>query len=275
VSFTRTAWIAFAGGLFAVVVLRVIYALRVPTGGEGSRGMVPARAFGTFVAAVMLGTALLWAPAGAGSDASDGEPETQAGSPPASSTATPLATLEPLRAQGTSYAVVPTPSAGAADIGSRVSSIGNTDDLSIRLRVEYAKQAIRDWRAHPIVGLGIGSFGQRYINPSNEPAWLSNVFVRVLHDSGLVGLALFAGALLVLAWRVLALLRRPRDNDAERVALALAVATVAVFAAFQLTEGLQIAWYWFSLGLFAAALRLAGQPRAQTLPPSVVPRPPR
>jgi hypothetical protein len=32
-----------------------------------------------------------------------------------------------------------------------------------------------------------------------------------------------------------------------------------MFAAFQATEGLQIGWYWLSLGLFAAAVRVAGE----------------
>jgi hypothetical protein len=37
----------------------------------------------------------------------------------------------------------------------------------------------------------------------------------------------------------------------------MTVATCAMFVAFLATEGLQLAWYWCTLGLFAALARLS------------------
>jgi len=87
---------------------------------------------------------------------------------------------------------------------------------------------------------------------------LTNFLVRVLHDSGVVGALLFGAALALLCWQAVALAWRHglRGAEAERVALALSVAIATMFLAFMMTEGLQIAWYWCSLGLWAAALRI-------------------
>ena len=41
------------------------------------------------------------------------------------------------------------------------------------------------------------------------------------------------------------------SNDLDRAALALGVALVGMFVAFQATEGFQLAWYWVVLGLYA------------------------
>jgi hypothetical protein len=81
--------------------------------------------------------------------------------------------------------------------------------------------------------------------------------VRVLHDSGVVGLALFTAALLTLASRSIRLALSRHGGETSALALALSIATGAMFIAFLATEGLQLAWYWLAFGLFAASTRLA------------------
>jgi O-antigen ligase len=157
--------------------------------------------------------------------------------------------------------IVPTVDPQNPDIVGRVGSFGDVgSDSSVRIRIEFAERAIKDWRSHPIAGQGIGSFGQKYITSSADRAWLSNVFVRILHDGGVIGLALFTAALAFFAVRVLRIAWRRPDGETEILAVALGIAVAGMLIAFQATEGLQIAWYWWSLGLFAAALRLATQP---------------
>jgi hypothetical protein len=252
VSLTRTAWIALAGGLVLLVLVWMLVAWRGDRESLRYSG-APARVFLLLAACVVSGTLVLWLPESA-------ERETIAATDaPTPVVVTPAPTLAPL--------VVGTPQVGVAastpvpdaDIGRRVTSVADSNDASIRIRIEFARRAIREWREHPVVGLGIGSFGQRYITTSNDRAWISNVGVRLLHDGGLVGLGLFIAAMLLLARRYVRLIVHPRGSESERIALALGVAVAAMFAAFQATEGLQIGWYWLSLGLFAAAVRVAGE----------------
>jgi O-antigen ligase len=263
VSFTRTAWIGLALGLMLAVALRVLRMWRASasTPRRPAPGAIALRPVAMLVVAAVLGTTLLWVPF-RGANAT----ERQLANLPAPvpiATPAPGATpppTPPSLIRGTPYpGAVWTPVPGQANITGRISSISNTSDQSLKVRWDFAKQAIRDWRAHPIVGLGIGSFGQRYVNTSNNPAWLTNFIVRVLHDSGVVGALLFGAGLALLIWQAatLAWRPRPRTNESERIALALSVAIATMLLAFMMTEGLQIAWYWCSLGLWAAALRVA------------------
>ena len=265
VIFTRTAWIGLTLGLLLALALRLARLLRAPTPprpSRASRGVL--RPLALLVAVVMLGTALLWVPF-RGANATERQLSLRP-TPTATATLAPGATppptptaraTPPSLTRGTPFpGAAWTPPSGQADITGRITSIGNTSDQSLKVRWDFARQALRDWRAHPVVGLGIGSFGQRYVNTSNNPAWLTNVGVRVLHDSGLVGLLIFGAAFAVLAWRTATLVWRPRASESERVALALTVAVTTMLLAFMMTEGMQIAWYWYSVGLWSAAMRV-------------------
>ncbi len=266
VSFTRTAWGAFVVGLLVLAALLVVLSVR------GAYRVTPEqlRPAGIAAGCALLLTAVVWLPVGDASIRADRadtvaanatrEARVEATMTAGSSAVT--ATLPPLL-EGTPTAfAVPTPSPENPDIVGRVGSIADTSDSSLRIRLEFAKQALRDWRAHPVVGLGIGSFGQTYTTTSFDRAWLSNTFVRTLHDSGLVGLGLFLAPLALLAISGLRLTDR-LTGDLDRLALALGVAVVGMFVAFQATEGFQLAWYWAVLGLYAAAVRLAHERRGR------------
>lgn len=269
VSFTRTAWLAFIGGLVLLVIVRAV--MRPLVSAPEERPAIPLRAFGTLAAATVIGTVVLWAPVGDPDVAAE-----RAGREAARATARNLheATVSaaedeaaatpttPLLTEGEPTAVVvPTPVPANPDIVGRVGSITDATDSSVRIRIEFAKQGLRDWVDYPIAGGGIGSFGQKYISSSQDRAWLSNVFVRVLHDSGTVGLALFLAPMAILAWQAIRLITTMRD-DVDRLTVSLAIAVAGMFVAFQATEGLQLAWYWFAVGLFAAALEVSRRQRA-------------
>lgn len=270
VSFTRTAWLAFLAGLVLLAVVRLVMRqlVKVPD----QRPAIPLRAFGTLALAAAIGTAILWAPVGDADVAAE-----RAGNAAARATAESNfeATADAAKAEATAGAVptapllsegeatseaIPTAVPANPDIVGRVGSITDAADSSVRIRVEFAKQGLRDWTDYPIAGGGIGSFGQKYTSSSQDRAWLSNVFVRVLHDSGAVGLALFLAPMAILAWQAVRLIGTMRD-DTDRLALSLAIAVAGMFIAFQATEGLQLAWYWFAVGLFAAALAVSRRAR--------------
>jgi hypothetical protein len=268
VSLTRTAWIAFMAGLLLLGAVVVVRHWRLSQPAPIGAALHP---LGTLAVATLVGTALLWV----GNDANDpvtvptvgtvvgSTSATTASSSTPAPSAAPAPTLDPIVAGTPGSGAVPIPTPVVPDVGRRVSSIADVDDPSIRVRMAVIRRALRDWREHPVAGTGVGSFGQQYVTTSQTRAWISNMPVRVLHDSGIVGLTLFGAALLALAWRSVPLALRPRGGDTEALALALTVAIGSMFIAFLATEGLQLAWYWLSFGLFAAATRLAGDQMAR------------
>lgn len=264
VSYTRTAWIAFLGGLVLIALVKLLYS--PPRRSSLQPAGLPA--FGLLLAATLLGTVFLWVPF-----SNAPEPRaavvypTPTALPPGAPTPSPAPTRSYLE-KGTPVADHSwTPAANEGDITGRFGSISDANDSSVRLRLEFIRIAVRDWKEHPFVGLGIGSFGQTYINSSNERAWLTMFAVRILHDSGLIGVGLFGTALLLLAERVVRILRSPGGSQVERINLAMAAAIAAMFVAFLATEGLQLAWYWCTLGLFAALVRITSeQTRRQQTP---------
>ena len=265
-SFTRTAWVAFVAGILILAGILLIMSIR-------NAYLVKTETLqpiGVMAAAALVLTAIVWLPVGDDNvrqerDEIVSEMATQREEAFATMTAGEQevpATLPPLMAGTPTVFAVPTPSAENPDIVGRVGSITDTSDSSLRIRIEFAEQALRDWRDHPIAGKGIGSFGQTYTTTSQDRAWLSNTFVRTLHDGGIIGLALFLTPIAMLAVAGVRLTDR-LTGDLDRLALSLGVAVAGMFVAFQATEGFQLAWYWAILGLYAAAVRLAHERRAR------------
>jgi hypothetical protein len=261
VSFTRTAWIAFVVGALAIAAGLAILTWR----SKFRFDQTILRPVAVAGAAALAGTLLIWSPLGDSGIRDQREPPvsanaTRAAEYWATATANPgnlRPTLPPLLEGTPTEFAVATVAPENPDIVGRVGSISDVSDSSLRIRLEFAKQALRDWRDQPILGKGIGSFGQTYTTTSNNRAWLSNIFVRVLHDGGIVGFLLFLSPLVLLAADTVRLLLGGVDTDVDRIALALGVAVLGMFVAFQATEGFQLAWYWAALGLFAATLRVA------------------
>lgn len=132
-----------------------------------------------------------------------------------------------------------------------------TADDNTAFRVLTWGLALDSIANHPLFGNGAGSFQVEYsieeISVDTENAvWISNSGLRVLHDTGLVGFAvflLFLAALARKAWRFMKY--RP---DPPLAALLLGMVVYCV--TFQLTEGTLLAFTWVHLGLIACALCL-------------------
>ncbi len=98
--------------------------------------------------------------------------------------------------------------------------------------------ALRELQQNPLVGLGTDSYQQRHIEPSCQcPAYLSNLSVGALYDSGIVGflgLALLLAGVVYLAWK--------------RGEWAYLVALLAMIIAYQATDAFRFASNWILLG---------------------------
>ena len=144
------------------------------------------------------------------------------------------------------------------DIG-EVSADNTTWERLVQMAV-----AIEDVKAHPTLGTGTASF-HLFFDPNDfpagfagdeeEPGWISNSPLRILHDTGAVGLIafLFFVAYLTIAIRNAARNDRPRTTA---ILTALFAGGVLYAITFQATEATMLAFTWIHLGLLAAAVAI-------------------
>jgi O-antigen ligase len=141
---------------------------------------------------------------------------------------------------------------------------GTGFDGPLDVRLAELRAGLSSWRESPWFGHGAGSgkmltqyvHGRRWTFVRTEP-WISNGILFILHDSGLVGLALFvvaAGAVGRQWWRARA---QMGDLDARIDHEALGAGLAAVLLAWQATHGLWQMYGYLYLGLLLAMSRFA------------------
>jgi hypothetical protein len=133
---------------------------------------------------------------------------------------------------------------------------GLADDTTIS-RVFVAQQALQDVPDHLFFGSGTASFNisfdwAKYI-PSwaGEKTWIGNAPLRVLHDTGLVGLTAFLGFFVALAHKFRRI--RKASKKPDPVLIGLIAGTFVYGIAFQSTDGTVLAFCWVHLGILASA----------------------
>jgi O-antigen ligase len=152
----------------------------------------------------------------------------------------------------------------------RLSTVDVSDissDNSTWERLVQMAVAVEDVQAHPVLGTGTASF-HLFFNPDDfpegfagdvdEPGWISNTPLRILHDTGVVGLItflLFAGFLYAAARRAL----RLATGKTAAAVTALLGGSVLYAITFQATEATMLAFTWIHIGLLAAAVAILQQ----------------
>lgn len=132
-------------------------------------------------------------------------------------------------------------------------------DPDTALRVITIGMAVDDIVQHPILGNGTSSFQLLVSNRElgftdldEMGSWIGNVEMRVLHDTGVVGLAMFLYFLVYLAVPAWKLLRRQLHPEL----LGLMLAALVYSMTFQATEGTLLAFAWVHLGLIGCAISI-------------------
>lgn len=141
---------------------------------------------------------------------------------------------------------------------------GNLDATTFERFSSYGV-ALDEWRERPLVGWGAGSFGQMHTYASiDEPAWLDNLEIHALHDSGMIGLVGLTIALIgPLLGLFLKVRRYPAGGNGELgVMVGLLGACVVLLVAFQATEATWLGYPWCFWGLAWAAGMLSVRPAA-------------
>jgi hypothetical protein len=137
-----------------------------------------------------------------------------------------------------------------------------TADPNTLTRVVQAASAYEEVLKHPVWGGGTSSFQLAFDWQSlgaewEDQGWIGNTEIRVLHDTGLVGLVVFTGFLVSLYRRS----RRAIKFDTNPELVALLTSSIVYCIAFQATEGTLLAFTWVHLGLIGCAISLVSASR--------------
>ncbi len=165
---------------------------------------------------------------------------------------------------GVGLAVLPASVTGA--FGARAQGLLNFGSGSGYGRVLLYREALTEWQGHPLLGLGPGSFAYKLSgDTSTSAAWLPNLTLLALHDTGILGL--LALLWLFAAFYVMSIgaLRRAPPGELRAALAGLIAAVTAMLVAFQLTPGFNLGYSWALLALGAAAARAIARAGTSTV----------
>ena len=138
-------------------------------------------------------------------------------------------------------------------------------DVTVAGRMIQMAAAVDDVKVHPIFGTGTSSFQLLfkladlgiYVNyEDNDIGWISNSPLRIVHDTGIVGLAFFLAFLGTLARTTYRALRTATFST--KLSIVALLAGLLLYAiTFQVTEATLLSFTWWHLGLLAAAATVA------------------
>ena len=124
-------------------------------------------------------------------------------------------------------------------------------------RVIVIVEALQEIPQHPLLGSGTASFqlsfdfGKYVPEWANNPTSIGNVIIRILHDTGLFGLATILGFLISIWWKI----RRELKGRNYEISMLLGLSAGALLysISFQATDGTILAFSWVHLGFLASA----------------------
>jgi O-antigen ligase len=129
---------------------------------------------------------------------------------------------------------------------------GLEDETTVGRRL-MIQAALQDVPEHPLLGSGTNSLGLSFDvgGARGQGAWVGIVTVRILHDTGLLGLTVLAGFLVSLWRRIRRGLRG--GNSHVPMLIALTAGALLYGISFHFTDGTMVAFCWVHLGLLASA----------------------
>jgi O-antigen ligase len=128
-------------------------------------------------------------------------------------------------------------------------------DPNTLTRIVQVSSAFEEVLKHPMLGGGTSSFQlafdwQALGEEWEDQGWIGNTEMRVLHDTGIVGLVIFTGFLVSLFRRSRMVLKL----EPNPVLVALLASALVYCISFQATEGTLLAFPWVHLGMIGCAI---------------------
>jgi O-antigen ligase len=124
-------------------------------------------------------------------------------------------------------------------------------------RLIEAQEALEEFSEHRLIGTGIASLQlsfdwSKYVPElQGKRSWVGNITIRILHDTGLIGLVIALGFLASLWWKIRLALRARTNRTPILVALSAGALLYAI--SFQSTDGTLLAFPWVHLGFLSSA----------------------
>jgi hypothetical protein len=140
------------------------------------------------------------------------------------------------------------------DVVAKGAEIVNFSSGSGAARVSEARFALGQvLHRSPLTGLGTNSYGQNNpdLGSQGKPAYLGDLYLRSLYDTGLIGLGLLLVFLLGVVRPTVAI--RYSRGDLAPVALAMVGGYLVLAVAYAATDASQQIWPWIILGLARVA----------------------
>ena len=159
------------------------------------------------------------------------------------------------------FAVVPYLPASLPMVNRLQSFLNLGFDATFSARLTDWSLALSDWWQRPLTGWGPGSFYALRGELRAHPAWISNLTVRLLQETGLVGLAAFGGYFLTLLLPAVRVVRsQPHLPDSRRLLGLVISYAVLLMLAYQSTDGIWLAASWVHAGLIVTGTRELSSP---------------
>jgi hypothetical protein len=131
-----------------------------------------------------------------------------------------------------------------------------TADDNTLSRVVLLAMAVDGILQHPVMGNGTASFqlhvSKEDVDFGSDVYWIGNTEIRILHDTGVVGMIFFLWFMASLAWRAARSLKQRFRPEL----LGLLVSAALYCVSFQFTEGTLLAFGWVHAGLMACIVLL-------------------
>jgi O-antigen ligase len=130
-------------------------------------------------------------------------------------------------------------------------------DATFSARLSDWSLALADWSQRPLTGWGPGSFFAIHGLLRAHPAWISNLSVRLLQETGVVGLLAFGGFVATLLLPAIKAVRQPVDLMDRGMLLGMIISyAVLLGLAYQSTDGIWLTASWVHAGLIAVGSRV-------------------
>jgi O-antigen ligase len=145
-----------------------------------------------------------------------------------------------------------------------------TADPNTLTRAVQTVSALDEVSKHPVFGGGASSFQLAFDWMSlgmgwEDQGWIGNTELRVLHDTGAIGLGVFLSFLMLLVRHARKILKREFSVEL----LALLLSGVVYCITFQATEGTLLAFPWVHLGLIGCAVSIMSRKEARENGPEI------
>jgi len=95
--------------------------------------------------------------------------------------------------------------------------------VGLTSRGYYNKAGIKIWKAHPVLGVGLGNYGSYYIRPEFNPGIRGrrtlpphNIYIQALAETGVLGFTALCGWILLAVWDYLKAERTKLKEGAHR-----------------------------------------------------------